>query len=150
MNQKANRERSTRTEIAKALSHMMGMSLSKADRAVQIVFQQVLLCVIEGKIVDIPGFGRIYAVLINERPGSNPRTQEPIIVPASVRIRLEGSSQVKRQLNSQVEKFRQLKLEGIAATTNEDISDPESESCSDEATPTDPSELDIKLETICN
>lgn len=104
-----NRKRVSRAVLAENLSHMTGISLSKADRIIQALFHEILLSVVSGDIVDIPNFGRIYGVLIEERPGSNPRTQDPIIVPASVRMRLECSSPVKRMLSEQVNKFRSIK-----------------------------------------
>lgn len=106
-----NRKRVSRATLACGLSHMVGISLSKADRIIQSLFQEILLSVVEGDVVDIPNFGRIYGVLIEERPGSNPRTQDPIVVPANVRMRLECSLPVKRVLAEQVEKFRDLKTQ---------------------------------------
>jgi len=97
-----------RSEVAKAISHVEGLSKTQSERIVDLVFKNIIYLVIERNLVEIPGFGRFFAKYVGPRKGSHPQTHEEIEIGPRVQIRAEFSSSLKNNLNKYVEDFKGL------------------------------------------
>lgn len=72
-----------KTELISAVAEKAGLSKKDADSAVNAVFDAIVEAVSKDDKVQIVGFGTFEARNRSERQGRNPRTKEPIKIPAS-------------------------------------------------------------------
>jgi nucleoid DNA-binding protein len=107
-NQIKGRRRVTRKTLARNLMNTMGFTQAKAERCVHNITQLIMLSVMNGDIVELANLGRIYGVVVEERPGTNPRTQEKITISKRVRLTIDASSPFKRKLIEQVGHIEQV------------------------------------------
>lgn len=97
-----------RHEIAKGVSHVEGLSMTQAERVVDLVFKNIKFLMIERYLIEIPGFGRFYAKYVGPRKGSHPQTHEHIQINSRVQARAEFSSSLKETLNQHRDEFSGL------------------------------------------
>ena len=72
-----------KTELIAAVAEQAGLSKKDADKAVNAVFESIVAAVAKNERVQIVGFGTFEVRPRGERTGRNPRTKEPITIPAS-------------------------------------------------------------------
>lgn len=72
-----------KTELINAVAESTGLSKKDSEKAVKAVFDSIEAAVAKGDKVQIVGFGTFEAHVRAARQGRNPRTKEPIEIPAS-------------------------------------------------------------------
>ncbi|ATM24522.1 histone-like DNA binding protein (plasmid) [Streptomyces alboflavus] len=69
-----------------------GVTRAQAAHSLDLVLDTLVREVIDGNDVSVTGFGKLAAVRTHARRGRNPQTGEPILVPASKRIKFTPGS----------------------------------------------------------
>lgn len=69
------------------------------ERLVNEVFDRIKLALLEGDRVQILGFGTFGVKTASQRKGRNPRTGNPIVIPAHKRPHFIGGKSLKDLLN---------------------------------------------------
>lgn len=72
-----------KVELIAAVTEKTGLSKKDAEKAVSAVLESVVDAVSAGDKVQLVGFGTFEVRERGERTGRNPRTKEPITIPAS-------------------------------------------------------------------
>lgn len=72
-----------KTELIAAVAEQAGLSKKDADKAVNAALEIIVDTVAKGDKVQIVGFGNFEVRTRSARTGLNPRTKEPIDIPAS-------------------------------------------------------------------
>ena len=72
-----------KTELIAAVADKIGGSKKAADEAVSAVLDAITEAVVAGDKVQLVGFGTFEVRERSARQGRNPRTKEPIQIPAS-------------------------------------------------------------------
>lgn len=72
-----------KTELVAAVAEKTGMQKKDAEKAVAAVFDTIVNTLAEGNRVQIVGFGNFEVRERKARTGRDPRTKEPIEIPAS-------------------------------------------------------------------
>lgn len=75
-----------KSEIARTVAEKTGLSGAKAAQAVNAVVDAITEGVQSGEEVRLMGFGSFKVAETKERRGRNPRTGEPIVIPAGKRL----------------------------------------------------------------
>ncbi len=72
-----------KTELIAAVAEKSGLSKKDADNAVNAMLDAVVETLTQGEKVQIVGFGTFEVRSRSERQGRDPRTNNPITIPAS-------------------------------------------------------------------
>lgn len=75
-----------KTELVNRIAQKSGMSSSKANQLMTMVFDTISEALQRGEEVRLTGFGTFRVMETKERTAFNPRTREPIRVAASKRV----------------------------------------------------------------
>lgn len=89
----------TRAELVVNVAEKAGLDRKKADKAVVAVFETIKQALIEGDKVQIIGFGTFENRERSARTGRNPRTGEPIDIPASKLPSFKAGKILKEAVN---------------------------------------------------
>src|SRR5260370_42365566 len=95
----------TKADLIEGLSNKLGMGKVEAERAVNIVLDDIVNALHQGERVNISGFGTFSVSTRQARTGRNPKTGESIEIAASRSAKFKPGKQLKDSLN-----------EGMAAT----------------------------------
>lgn len=72
-----------KTELIAAAAEKAGVSKKEAEAVVMAAFDAIAASLKDGEKVQIVGFGSFDVKSRGERVGRNPKTKEPITIPAS-------------------------------------------------------------------
>ena len=72
-----------KTELIASVAEKTGIAKRDADAVVNAVFNTIVETVASGEKVQLVGFGTYEMRSRNERQGRDPRTNQPITIPAS-------------------------------------------------------------------
>lgn len=72
----------TKADIVNTLNERIGLSKTLATEVVELVFEHMKICLAKGEEVKISGFGNFDVKGKRERKGRNPKTGEPMMLPA--------------------------------------------------------------------
>lgn len=72
-----------KSELISAVAERSGLTKKDAEKAVVAVLDTIVDTVAAGEKLAIVGFGTFEQRVRNERKGSDPRTNEPITIPAA-------------------------------------------------------------------
>lgn len=72
-----------KTELIAAAAEKAGVSKKEAEAVVMAAFDTIAASLKDGEKVQIVGFGSFDVKSRGERVGRNPKTKEPITIPAS-------------------------------------------------------------------
>ena len=72
-----------KTELVAAVAEKTGLSKKDSEKAVNAAFETITASLVEGKKVQLVGFGAFEVKERNARVGRNPKTKEQIEIPAS-------------------------------------------------------------------
>ena len=75
-----------KSELSQKLAQKTGLSGAKAAVAMNAMLDAILESIEQGQEVRLMGFGSFKVTQTKERRGRNPRTGEPITIPAGKRI----------------------------------------------------------------
>ncbi len=71
-------------ELVKAVAERTKITLKEADAVITAVFEEIQETVANGEKVTLVGFGTFEARKRAEREGRNPKTNEKMLIPATV------------------------------------------------------------------
>ena len=72
-----------KTELIAAVAEKAGMSKKDSEKAVNAVFESITAALTEGDKVQLVGFGGFETKHREAHMGRNPRTKEPVEIPAT-------------------------------------------------------------------
>ena len=96
----AGSELMTKAELIEGLSNKLGMGKGEAERAVNIVLDDIINALKQGERVNISGFGTFSVSMRQARTGRNPKTGESIEITASRSAKFKAGKQLKDSLNT--------------------------------------------------
>jgi len=73
----------TKAELISAVAEKSGLTKKDSDKAVTAVIDSITEALVEGEKVSLVGFGTFEVKDRAARKGINPRTKEPMPIPAS-------------------------------------------------------------------
>lgn len=85
----------TKADLAKALHAQLGGAHREAKDIVDSFFEIITDCLARGEVVRIAGFGNFNLHRQYSRPGRNPRTGAPAIIPARTMVRFVAMPTLK-------------------------------------------------------
>ena len=88
-----------KSELVSAVTSTSGTSKGDAARAVDAVCNALTDALSRGAEVRLTGFGRFSVANRSARVGRNPRTGEPINIPASKQPKFKAGKQLKDAVN---------------------------------------------------
>lgn len=80
-------------------SHLEGVTKKLAGEAIDAVFGHIETKLAAGERVQIPGFGTFLVSARKERQGRNPKTNQPMTIPASNGVRFKPGKNLKDAVN---------------------------------------------------
>ncbi len=93
----------TKSDLIQQISKDAGISQSQAGKLVTEVFNQIAGALQKGDEVRITGFGTFRVTETKERTGRNPRTGQPLTIPASKRVTFAPGSGLSNQVRGEDE-----------------------------------------------
>jgi len=82
--------------INQIVKNVPELSKNKAASAVTTIFAIISEALSQGDRVTLSGFGTFYVGERQKKKGTNPRTKEPIIIPASVVPKFRPAAELKK------------------------------------------------------
>ena len=89
----------TKAQLADALFDQLGLNKREANEFIDAFFGQIMSALIQGHEVKISGFGNFEVRNKAARPGRNPRTGEPVPIPARRVITFKAGGLLKSKIN---------------------------------------------------
>jgi DNA-binding protein HU-beta len=89
----------TKADLVEALANKLGMNRNDAERAVNIILDDIVDALKKGERVNISGFGTFSVASRDARMGRNPKTGESIEISASRSAKFKPGKQLKDSLN---------------------------------------------------
>jgi DNA-binding protein HU-beta len=93
----------TKADLIEGLANKLGMGKGEAERAVNIVLDDIINALKQGERVNISGFGTFSVSTRQARTGRNPKTGESIEISASRSAKFKPGKQLKDSLNNDAE-----------------------------------------------
>lgn len=88
------------SELAVKVATDQETTKKTAEAVIKQAFEEIAQAMADGKTVNIPGFGRLDAPVKKERMGRNPRTGEPMKIPAKRAPRFRPTQGIKDRVNA--------------------------------------------------
>ncbi|HUO05823.1 MAG TPA: HU family DNA-binding protein [Candidatus Binataceae bacterium] len=88
----------TKAELIETLSNKLPMPKADAERAINIVLDDIIAGLQKGERVNISGFGTFSVSTRKARTGRNPKTGESIQIAASRSAKFKAGKQLKDSL----------------------------------------------------
>ncbi len=88
-----------KSDLIDAVSERTGLAKSDSARAIDAVLGTIAETLQSGDTVNLPGFGSFVVRTRAERSGRNPRTGEPITIPASRAPAFKAGKALKDAVN---------------------------------------------------
>ncbi|HVN89913.1 MAG TPA: HU family DNA-binding protein [Candidatus Binataceae bacterium] len=92
----------TKADLIEALANKLGINRGEAEKAVNIVLDDIVNALHQGERVNISGFGTFSVSTRQARTGRNPKTGESIEIAASRSAKFKPGKQLKDSLNDSV------------------------------------------------
>ncbi len=89
----------TKADLIEALANKLGINRTEAEKAVNIVLDDIVNALHQGERVNISGFGTFSVSTRQARTGRNPKTGESIDIAASRSAKFKPGKQLKDSLN---------------------------------------------------
>ena len=89
----------TKAEMIDGLANKLGLPKADAEKAVNIVLDDIVAALKLGERVNISGFGTFSVSSRQARTGRNPKTGEPIAISASRSAKFRAGKQLRDSLN---------------------------------------------------
>jgi DNA-binding protein HU-beta len=89
----------TKADLIESISAKVDLPKGQAERAVQLVFEDIVQALRNGDKVNIAGFGTFAVSDRKARTGRNPKTGEAIDIPASKSAKFKPGKSLKDELN---------------------------------------------------
>ena len=91
----------TKTELIDGLANKLGMHKSEAEKAINIILDDIIGALRQNERVNISGFGTFSVSTRRPRTGRNPKTGEAIQISASRSAKFKAGKQLKDSLNEE-------------------------------------------------
>lgn len=88
-----------KAELIVAVEERAGFTKKEAEILVNAVFDEIEKCLIKGEEVKISGFGIFNKKERAAREGTNPSTQERIVIPAGNTVTFKPSKNLKEKVS---------------------------------------------------
>ena len=89
----------TKADLIEGLSNKLAMNKGDAEKAVNIVLDDIINALKQGERVNISGFGTFAVSMREARTGRNPKTGASIEISASRSAKFKPGKQLKDSLN---------------------------------------------------
>ena len=89
----------TKAELIEGLANKLPLNKAEAERAVNIVLDDIIAALKQGQRVNVSGFGTFSVSTRQARTGRNPKTGETIEIAASRSAKFKPGKQLKDSLN---------------------------------------------------
>jgi len=89
----------TKADLIEGLANKLGLNRVDAEKAVNLVLDDIITALKQGERVNISGFGTFSVSARNARSGRNPKTGETIEISASRSAKFKPGKQLKDSLN---------------------------------------------------
>ena len=89
----------TKADLIESVAATLDLPKGQAERAVHLVFEDIVKALRNGDKVNISGFGTFAVSERKARPGRNPKTGESIEIPASKSAKFKAGKTLKDTLN---------------------------------------------------
>jgi len=93
----------TKAELIETLANKLPINKAEAEKAINIVLEDVITALKQGQRVNISGFGTFSVSDRQARTGRNPKTGESIQISASRSAKFKPGKQLKDSLNEGLE-----------------------------------------------
>lgn len=90
----------TRADLADHLVATGALKAAVARNAVGDLIDAMTHALRQGQTIHLRGLGRFEVVATPERPGRNPRTGEPAVIPAGRKIKFRPSKSLAKEINA--------------------------------------------------
>jgi DNA-binding protein HU-beta len=88
-----------KAELIDKIADGAGLSKADADKALTAFIETVRSAVARDDAVALPGFGKFSRTQRKAREGRNPRTGEPVHIPASKAVKFSVAAEFKKRVN---------------------------------------------------
>jgi DNA-binding protein HU-beta len=88
----------TKADLIESIAAKLDLPKGQAERAVQLVFEDIVQALRNGDKVNISGFGTFAVSERKARTGRNPKTGEAIDIPASKSAKFKPGKSLKDEL----------------------------------------------------
>jgi len=88
----------TKADLIESVAATLDLPKGQAERAVHLVFEDIVKALRNGDKVNISGFGTFAVSERKARPGRNPKTGESIEIPASKSAKFKAGKALKDEL----------------------------------------------------
>ncbi len=89
----------TKAELIEGLSNKLGLNKAEAEKAVNLILDDIVAALKQGERVNISGFGTFSVSTRQARTGRNPKTGESIEISASRSAKFKAGKQLRDSLN---------------------------------------------------
>ena len=90
----------TKADLVEDLANKLeGVTKKLAGEAIEGIFESIAGRLSAGERVQVPGFGTFQVSARAERQGRNPKTKEPMTIPASNSVRFKPGKNLKEAVN---------------------------------------------------
>src|ERR1700730_6090828 len=89
----------TKADLIEGLSNKLAMNKGEAEKAVNIMLDDIINALKQGERANISGFGTFAVARREARTGRNPKTGESIEISASRSAKFKPGKQLKDSLN---------------------------------------------------
>jgi DNA-binding protein HU-beta len=89
----------TKADLIDSIANALDLPKGQAERLVNAVFDDVVSALRRGEKVNIAGFGSFNVSERKARTGRNPKTGDPIDIPASKSAKFKAGKALKDMLN---------------------------------------------------
>ena len=89
----------TKADLIEGLANKLGLNKGEAEKAVNIMLDDIINALKQGERVNISGFGTFAVSTRAARTGRNPKTGESIEIAASRSAKFKPGKQLKDSLN---------------------------------------------------
>src|SRR5271155_981193 len=89
----------TKADMIEGLANKLGLNKNEAEKAVNIVLDDIIAALKQGERVNISGFGTFSVSTRQARTGRNPKTGESIQISASRSAKFKPGKQLKDSLS---------------------------------------------------
>jgi len=89
-----------KAELIDKIAEGSGLDKRQADKALQAFLDTIKAAVARDDTVALPGFGKFSRSERKAREGRNPRTGEPVHIPASKAVKFSVAADFKKKVNS--------------------------------------------------
>jgi DNA-binding protein HU-beta len=89
----------TKADLIDAVAEKIDLPKNQAERTVNLIFDDITEALKNGQKVNVSGFGTFTVSDRQARQGRNPKTGEPIDIPASRAAKFKAGKGLKEALN---------------------------------------------------